>query len=862
MKRGLYLGLFLVFIFAVGLGSCDILLEHQEIGYNVWSEVSGEWSAQTFTIGSTSFNYEQKVNYLQLMGSFSLNGNPTAEIREILSSSGNLITPSEAIYGCSGEIIYSESIYRVFFPNCILNKNTKYVLVLHFPVPSSTNRWNVACATCDGTEKDYPGYYEDGESYYSYDGENWILSYMTTYGAPLGIPSWNPLDRFFLFYGDYVPPAVSLANPMAGQVSTSRNVNIIGSSDKEVYLWEVSYSGSYSGSNFYTQSGTSFNRQISFYNGNYLLNLSAWEFEEGPVGSDSASFSVAQKPTIIISAPSNNQVFSSTNNVSITATASNVNTLQNRITQWRIELDGDSQSAVNYSYTGTNLNLNRVLTNLPPDGYNLRVYGRDDSGIWGVSAVRRFSVTYNPPRLEIIYPVDGGYYDSPFIFSIELDTSLPMTSYSYDMVGPSGTSHGSFSCTSSGGGGSGTCTATSSIGAMSPGSYTLTVSAGGLSDTITFTVGPALCTPSITCEDYATLGQCGSGLSDGCENILTCGCPTGQNCVGGVCVEILNPIYRWENSAGAEISSANVGSTIFLVVESSGLATGSSATFEIYDNDPLLDDHIRDVIGVVDSSGVLKANWTISQSDYDGAGSSDDHEEYYFRVVLVSSSMTSGYLAIEESSEEPEVEIVFPKCGENFTLGDTINIEVNAFNFDSGTLTIYKVGEDNVELQLDIYHLVYGNNNFNYIFNSSLGGGNYRLVAEVVNSLGERIRRTSNIMIVDLSSTMWTFYVAACIDEPEDLSNLPSGIVRFNASSSRGVLFTPGAGSFPYQIIPIGKEDLLFKWRFSDEGGYRDNPYIDGGVDERAYLFYKIFVPVNERKAELEVEVRPLGAVQ
>lgn len=857
MKRGLVLFLAFAFMFSF-VSSAERRMEYQD---QIFNEQGGpphlifqsSWLAQTFTIGTRSPNYDQKINYVSLEG---LIGSSAAKafIREVglisdyyrpLGSSGN-------IPGCSGDITLISGAtykYRANFPNCILEKGKRYALIIS---PSSTtDRWSLAL------NETYPGSYpiENGLSFTSpNNGENWVFVGCASHNC------YNFIDFYFELYGDYIPPGVTLTNPTPGQFFTNNNIPVIGNSDKIVYLWETRYTGSYSGSNYYFQSGTSFNRQLTLYNGEYTLMLSAWEFEEGSAGSDSVSFSVAQRPTITISSPSNNQVFSSTNNVTVTATSLPVNTPQNRITQWRIEIDGATQPAINYSYTGTTLNLNRGLTNLPMDTYTLRVYGRDDSGIWGVSASRSFSVTYNPPRLEIIHPENGGYYEAPFMITPILDTTLTMNNYNYVLVGPTGTTTGSFICQSSGGGGS--CTSSATIGAMSEGIYTLTISAGGLSDSVTFTVGPAPCTPSRTCAYYGNLGQCGSGLSDGCENILNCGCPTGQNCVSGTCVAILNPIYRWENSAGNEISSAQVGNTVFLVIQNSGLAPDSSATFGIYDNDALLDDHIRDVVGITDSDGTLRANWTISQSDYDDASSSDDHEEYYFRANSVSSSIISGYLAIEESSGEPELEIVFPKCGENFTLGDNINIEINAFNFDSGTLTVYKVGEDNVELQLETYNLVYGNNNFNYIFNSGLGGGNYRLVAELINSLGERIRRTSNIMIVDLSSIEGTFYAAACIDEPEDLSNLPSGIVRFNASSSRGILFIPSAGSFPYQIIPLVNEDLLFKWRFSDEGSYRDNPYTDGGIDERAYLFYKIFIPVNNNRAELEVEVKPLGAVQ
>jgi hypothetical protein len=44
------------------------------------------------------------------------------------------------------------------------------------------------------------------------------------------------------------------------------------------------------------------------------------------------------------------------------------------------------------------------------------------------------------------------------------------------------------------------------------------------------------CIPTKTCDDYV----CGNKLSDGCKNILNCGCPTGKICHNGACVNETN----------------------------------------------------------------------------------------------------------------------------------------------------------------------------------------------------------------------------------------------------------------------------------------------------------------------------------
>jgi len=49
--------------------------------------------------------------------------------------------------------------------------------------------------------------------------------------------------------------------------------------------------------------------------------------------------------------------------------------------------------------------------------------------------------------------------------------------------------------------------------------------------------GETGCSPSLDCEYYYNLGECGNGLFDGCSNSLNClSCLDGEVCVNGSCV--------------------------------------------------------------------------------------------------------------------------------------------------------------------------------------------------------------------------------------------------------------------------------------------------------------------------------------
>jgi len=150
------------------------------------------------------------------------------------------------------------------------------------------------------------------------------------------------------------------------------------------------------------------------------------------------------------------------------------------------------------------------------------------------------------------------------------------------------------------------------------------------------------------------------------------------------------------------------------------------------------------------------------------------------------------------------VTILSPVCGDYFNASfNPVSIKVNASDADDmidGNLSVNgkKIAS-------------FGNGflEANYSFSS---GGNYQIVAESINSRGKKKAVISNVMVVN--SGVEETYVAACIDKPKNFENFQSRNIEFDASSSRGIRYSPSAG-----ISVLFPRDLNFSWVFSN--GYR-----------------------------------------
>ena len=268
----------------------------------------------------------------------------------------------------------------------------------------------------------------------------------------------------------------------------------------------------------------------------------------------------------------------------------------------------------------------------------------------------------------------------------------------------------------------------------------------------------------------------------------------------------------WANANGDEIDQSdevNIWDTVQMV------ATGvSSGTFNIFEEDGWFnsDDTIDGIEGV-SIPGKLIGKWKITQDDLD---KTNDFKEFYFEI----GGDKSGYINISGDSDDSpmNITIVRPECGEDFEMGKNVTIEVvaeDADDFINGSVSINDFVVEN---------FTNGGITFNYTFGIS---GNVKVVAEAVNSRGKRSRHIANIMIIGGDGD----YVAACISEPKDFSDMPGSSVPFDASNTRAISVRDSVKSIFTPKVKEQRVNFSWYWTFSVAEAY--------GVQDRFYNFIK-----------------------
>lgn len=274
----------------------------------------------------------------------------------------------------------------------------------------------------------------------------------------------------------------------------------------------------------------------------------------------------------------------------------------------------------------------------------------------------------------------------------------------------------------------------------------------------------------------------------------------------------------------------------------------SSGTFNIREDDVECvlglpfgcgDDDIRSVVGG-DVSGNLIGNWTINQTDLDSAG---DLDEFYFNVD--GGVDESDRMAINDTIDDSPMNltVVSPHCGQYFNETEAVTIEIYASDNDSFLWGEVRINENVTKT------FVNGGITFNYTFGSS---GNYNIVAEAFNEDGERIRHIANVMILGLNGTVYEDgrYVAACIDEPKDLSSLELGVVNFSAESTRAIEVSGGIMT----MVSPGTNRLDWYWEFIMPNGRVDIYEFSNNATSLAYRFAVEFPIAGDNSATLRVD--------
>ena len=327
----------------------------------------------------------------------------------------------------------------------------------------------------------------------------------------------------------------------------------------------------------------------------------------------------------------------------------------------------------------------------------------------------------------------------------------------------------------------------------------------------------------IVAKMYSSSNSHVSDVSDANYPIKIC-------CVDSV---VVMDVY-WADANGNKITEADFGDTVKLIAK--GVDGG---TFRIREEDTsrIFDDFIRHVVGESVGSDLVGV-WTIKSEDMDKTAK-DDYDKFYFSI----NGVESDYLAIDKhgKNDPMAISIVSPVCGDYYDEGDSFNIVVKAGDFDD-----VLVGTVNVDGQL-VGEFSNGGVSLIETFDSI---GTAQVVVDGWNSRGEKKRLISNVMVLDMEGASYVDgdYVAACIDKPEDASNIPGSVVEFDASTTRGIRIVDGVID---ELVP-GEDVFSWYWTFYPEKITRN--FINS-EDSFAYDFTAQFSVAGRNSALLKVEV-------
>ncbi len=291
----------------------------------------------------------------------------------------------------------------------------------------------------------------------------------------------------------------------------------------------------------------------------------------------------------------------------------------------------------------------------------------------------------------------------------------------------------------------------------------------------------------------------------------------------------------WTDMNGNRISNAEIGDTVKLVAR--GVSSGN---FEIKEDDVVLDDNIRTGASAIVGNAVGSdwvGVWTINNADM--AKTPGDWDEFYFEI----GGKVSEYLEIDQvgSDDIMNVSIITPYCGQYFDEGVVSNIVVSTSDTDdliTGTVKVNGIEKNFSNAGISFAHT----------FGSP---GNFQVVAEVLNDRGKKSRAISNIMVLDKNAGSYVDgeYVAACIKEPKDFTNIHGSVVDFDASTTLGI--RASGGSF-VEIRPTQGGVFSWYWTFYPQNIKRN---LLNTSNASAYRFTATFPIAGDNSASLRVEI-------
>ena len=307
---------------------------------------------------------------------------------------------------------------------------------------------------------------------------------------------------------------------------------------------------------------------------------------------------------------------------------------------------------------------------------------------------------------------------------------------------------------------------------------------------------------------------------------------------------------HWQNMNGVATENADLEDTVKMAVYGAG-NVGDTVIFEIYENDCsegigtggwTCDDKIRTQVngnaieGIIDDSGAAIGYWTITQDDLD---KTDDYSDFVF-LMNGDVNNPSGNLEISEIVNDTPITIKInkPECGDYNWTEVNLDFEIEILDEDDLIRGSLDFGDSASE------EITNGLKEFVHNYSSD---GSISVELSALNDREERKVTYTNIMLLKVGTG--GRYVAACIDEPEDYSNIEEGEVKFNALSTRAIEYNGG----DVDIISLPNERLEFKWTFKSANQEDDVTDWLSGDDEFSYHFWYVFTHAGNNGAQLDV---------
>ncbi|PIN77519.1 hypothetical protein COV15_01875 [Candidatus Woesearchaeota archaeon CG10_big_fil_rev_8_21_14_0_10_34_12] len=255
----------------------------------------------------------------------------------------------------------------------------------------------------------------------------------------------------------------------------------------------------------------------------------------------------------------------------------------------------------------------------------------------------------------------------------------------------------------------------------------------------------------------------------------------------------------WANMAGTSITSADLGDTVKMIWLNTGLSQGTSVSFEIYEDDILIDDAIRTgasaITSAVNSNGDAIAYWTITQADL--AKTSSDYSSFYFKV----GNQNSNNLEVQETTRNspPQVQITSPSPNQLFKKNSPVQFNYSVYDEDDSVTINIAFGDGQTQALTNLNGTVQHSYPTSGIKTASITATDSR-----------GLSATKYIDVFIIKQYLNIFPV---ISDPDENEQLASKTVSFDASDSFAVYCSLEEVNTCTLINP---SSLTFSWIFSD----------------------------------------------